>query len=250
MKTLLNILMLTVAPLLGWSTVYQMGVIEFSTHGRQAVWVEMDGQTINRYPRQQLRIDRIYPGRRHFRILAPGHRRGHRQVIYDGFLQVQPGDRIVASMDGYGQIRIDRRQHRQYRRQPYHRQRHRGHRQGFYQGYGYSGYGYGYPPHHNPHRQRGILPNGLLNDVERQMRQTGFESTRLDIAKTAVRGNRISARQLRQLMEEFNFESTRLDFAQWAYPYVVDKENIVVIYDAFEFESSIHRFQRHLQPRY
>lgn len=83
------------------------------------------------------------------------------------------------------------------------------------------------------------MSNRAFKDLIDLVEDASFESTKVSIAKQGVGNNWITARQLREILERFSFESTRKDFARWGYDYVVDKENIHVIYRAFDFESSV-----------
>lgn len=232
------ILGMLVAPLVFFGRNDQMATLELRMLDRSPVLVEVDGFVVNRMPNDVVRVRQIQPGQRQVRVLLPQQTWGgtRTQLLYDGYVHLAPGETLFARIDNRGRLQLDRHRH-----QPRHPQ-------------GQWGYG---PPHAGlppPGWQlgggqgwhQGVLPNRVLNDAARQMRRSAFEQTKEQIARTAVRGNRITARQLRNLLYAFNFESTRLSFAQWAYPYVVNPERIHLIYDAFEFESSISSFDRYL----
>ncbi|RKX17775.1 MAG: hypothetical protein DRP35_10355 [Candidatus Zixiibacteriota bacterium] len=77
---------------------------------------------------------------------------------------------------------------------------------------------------------------GLKQMISRQ----AFDSSRLKIARQAIRHNGISSDQLLQLVMLLSFESSKLKLAKFAYPYVADKENFFVVNNAFSFSSSIN----------
>lgn len=237
MKRFWITLVLLAAPLVFLGRNHQMATIELRMLDRSAVLVEVDGFVVNRFPNDFVRVRSLQPGQRHIRVLLPQQTWGgtRTQILYDGFVRLAPGEQLFATMDRRGRFQVDRQRNRHPHGGPPGQGFGRPH-QGQY--YGQTGWGHQW--------DQGVMPNRILNDVERQMRRTGFEQTKEQIARTAVRGNRITSRQLRQLLYEFNFESTRLSFAKWAYPYVVDPERIHLIFDAFTFESSISNFDRFL----
>lgn len=224
-------------PLVFFGSNHQMAAVELRMLDRSAVFIEVDGFVVNRFPSDFVRVRDLRPGQRHIRVLLPRQAWSgtHTQILYDGFLRLAPGEQLFATMDRRGRFQADR----QRNRHPY---------------AGPPGQSLGRPHHGqyfgNPGRgnswNQGVMPNRILNGVERQMRRSPIEQTKEQIARTAVRGNRITARQLRNLLYAFNFESTRVSFARWALPYVVNPERIHIIYDAFTLESSIRNFDRHV----
>lgn len=77
--------------------------------------------------------------------------------------------------------------------------------------------------------------NGLMNTL----RGMHFESSKMSVARNAIRANRLSARQAADLVGVMTFDSSRLELAKMAYLSTVDKENFFLVYDVFTFESSI-----------
>ncbi|TCJ18643.1 DUF4476 domain-containing protein [Flaviaesturariibacter flavus] len=71
-----------------------------------------------------------------------------------------------------------------------------------------------------------------------QLRAERFDNTKLTLAKDALAYNRVSAAQVKQLMQLFTFDSDRLEMAKAAYPRTVDKNNYFQVMDAFEFSNS------------
>ena len=75
------------------------------------------------------------------------------------------------------------------------------------------------------------------------------ESTRIAIAREAIRKNSILSEDLKTLLEQFEYETSRLEFAKFAYDYVCDKERFYYVYDAFKFDTSIQELQNYTSRR-
>jgi len=82
------------------------------------------------------------------------------------------------------------------------------------------------------------------------MQRASFESSRKSMLRQALQGQYISSYQLRLLLFLFDFESSRLEMARLAYPHLIDPQNIALIYDVFEYESSIKHLEDYLHNRY
>ncbi|MFD2513912.1 DUF4476 domain-containing protein [Pontibacter locisalis] len=77
------------------------------------------------------------------------------------------------------------------------------------------------------------------------MRSRDFESTKLSIARDAVRNGSILAEDLKRVLQQFDYETTRVEFAKYAYDYLCDKEHFYYIYDLFRFDSSVQELERY-----
>ena len=93
-------------------------------------------------------------------------------------------------------------------------------------------YGYGTPAY-----SYGMDPIAF-NELKHTISRTSFDSNKLDIAKFAVTGNRMTSMQVAEITRMFTFESTRLDFAKYAYRFVVDPGSYFMVANAFTFSSS------------
>lgn len=95
----------------------------------------------------------------------------------------------------------------------------------------------------------GVMTTGGYNQLIDQIRKASFESSKVSVANTALRNNRISVAQLVGILNEFSFESTRLDFAKSSYRYVADKRNYFQVNDVFTFQSSKDDLNEFLQKQ-
>lgn len=99
----------------------------------------------------------------------------------------------------------------------------------------------GLPYYHQMQQFNGFWPMDMnaFAALKQSIAGAAFESTRLDIARSVISRQYITAAQLRELLQLFTFESTKLEFAKFAYPQVIDRQNIFMIYDVFRFNSSV-----------
>jgi hypothetical protein len=114
------------------------------------------------------------------------------------------------------------------------------------------------PPRYEPVPPRYEEPaSGCRNLLDRYdmdrlidaMKGRDFESTRLTIAREAVRNSSILSEDLRQVLLQFEFESTRLEFAKFAYDSVCDKERFYYIYDAFQSDHHVRELEQYTSRR-
>jgi len=85
---------------------------------------------------------------------------------------------------------------------------------------------------------KGQMSEGRLNDLILQIRKASFETSKESVAKQAIRSNKVTCKQLLQIINEFSFESTKLQVAKDAYKSVLDRNNYYLLNDAFTFQSS------------
>ncbi|TCZ67320.1 DUF4476 domain-containing protein [Flaviaesturariibacter aridisoli] len=104
-------------------------------------------------------------------------------------------------------------------------------------GYGNGGYNSGNGGYNNGNSY-GAMNTSSFNALLQQVRAETFDNTKLTIIKDALATNRVTAVQVKQLMQLFTFDNDRLELAKAAYPRTTDKNNYFQVNDAFEFSSS------------
>lgn len=277
MKNLILLLLLSPLSLIASHT--QLGKLQIRSDNHQRILVEVDGHTINWFPAATVTARNLNPGYHHLQIASTFWSMGaqRQQILFRGQVFVEPNRSTLAVMDRNGRLYIQGQPiqpnqqmnptvsqgprqvcatcHQQYIGQHQCGQAYNGAYQG---GYNNGGYGQTYPNYpnngYNGYNESGqynsyngygntngygAMNNRAFKDLTDLIEDASFESTKVSVAKQGVSSNWITSRQLRDILELFSFESTKTDFARWAYDYVVDKQNIHVIYKAFDFESSI-----------
>ncbi len=107
------------------------------------------------------------------------------------------------------------------------------------------------PPRYDRHNDycRNLLTQEDVDRLADAMKSRSFESTKLTIAREAVRTGSIVAEDLKFILGQFDYESTRVEFAKFAYDYVCDREHFYYVYDAFEFDSSVRELEEYTSRR-
>ena len=107
------------------------------------------------------------------------------------------------------------------------------------------------PPRYDDYNSncRNLLTAQELDRVIQAMNSRNFESTKLTIAREAVRNSSILAEDLKRLLQQFEYENTQVEFAKFAYDYLCDREHLYYIYDVFRFDSSVQELERYTRRR-
>ncbi|MEZ4978850.1 MAG: DUF4476 domain-containing protein [Chitinophagales bacterium] len=84
--------------------------------------------------------------------------------------------------------------------------------------------------------------NSLLGSLQAK----SWDEDKLTIAKQATSANCLTSAQIRNVMQVFQWEDTRLDYAKFAYAYCLDKQNYYQVNDAFEWDDSIGKLNKHI----
>ncbi len=106
-----------------------------------------------------------------------------------------------------------------------------------------------YPRHDRYDECRNLLSSYELERLMDAMDNRSLESTKLSIARDALRNNSIMAEDLKRLLGQFDHESTRVEFAKYAYDYVCDRERFYYVYDTFKFDSSVRELEEYVSRR-
>lgn len=209
--------------------------IEIYNNAYRPVRVELNGHLIHEGSRGSYGITHLAPGRHQLTIFEL--RRGHHRprIIYRRYLRLRPGHEAIVRISRRGHVKVSVR------------------KAIYCSSCGKFSYG--------SHACSIIYNTGDMNShpamrpstfriIKTSMQRTSFESARKIMMRQALQGQYISSYQLRQLLFLFDFESSRLEMARLAYPHLIDPQNIALIYDVFEYESSIKHLNAYLDSRY
>lgn len=76
-----------------------------------------------------------------------------------------------------------------------------------------------------------------------------FSDSKMTTAKQATKNKCLTCEQIKAIMLLFTFEEDKLEFAQYAYDKAMDQDSYYLVYDAFEFESSIDELNEYIEMR-
>jgi hypothetical protein len=92
-----------------------------------------------------------------------------------------------------------------------------------------------------------VMKDDYFNSLKSTVGSKSFENTKKDIITSGIDENYFTSVQLKELLSLFSFENTKLEIAKYAYRKICDKQNFSVIYDAFQFESSVNELTEWLK---
>lgn len=104
----------------------------------------------------------------------------------------------------------------------------------------------------NDNRNDNGYGNGNVMSYERfqQLKQSvereSFDNKKMDLLRSTLPYNRVSAQQVRELAQLIQFEQTRLELAKFAYRYTTDRNNYFVVNDVFNFGNSKTELTRYI----
>jgi len=209
--------------------------LEIQNNASRPVIIELNGQTLQKLPRGSYRTTYLSPGRHQLTILEVG--RGHHRprVIYNRFLRLRPGHEAIVRISRRGRVRVH------VRKSVY---------CSSCGSYYYGSHSCGTLYDNDYVNGHAAMRPGAFRALKASMQRAAFESSRKSIMRQALQRQYLSSRQLRELLLLFDFESTRLEMARFAYSRVSDPQNIALIFDAFEYESSIRQYEDFLNSRF
>ncbi len=88
-----------------------------------------------------------------------------------------------------------------------------------------------------------------FKDLKSSIGNRNFETSNVDVLKSALQKNYVSSEQLKELLGFFTFESNKLDVAKFAYKRVCDTKNFFKVYDAFGFDSSVEELKNYISGK-
>ncbi len=190
-------------------------------------------------------FDQVSPGEHSLKVMREGvNVPPQGNVIFDGKIKVPAGQDIYAVIDEYNSFQV-------YKKKSYGEKRNVPYGEFFTK---CSGDGSTRKPEKNDEtttdecRYR-IMKKEDFIELKSSINNRAFESTNIDILKSAIDANQFSAEQVRQLLGYFTFESNKLEIAKYSYKKVCDTKNFFKVYDAFDFDSSIQELKNYISGK-
>lgn len=83
-----------------------------------------------------------------------------------------------------------------------------------------------------------VLSAAEFEEVYATIERESYDKTRLNVAKQVVEANKMTAKQIEQIMKLFSFEGNKLEFAKFAYPFCLDPNKYYLVNEAFSYDGS------------
>lgn len=93
------------------------------------------------------------------------------------------------------------------------------------------------------------MTDGEFQQFKQTVSNERFESTRVEIAKTAMINNLFTTAQVRDLLGLFSFDNNKMEIAKHAYRFTVDRNNFFQLSNVFSFSSSRDELMRFIQEQ-
>jgi len=187
-------------------------VLKLSIYDNSSFCVVIDGQRYNLH-QSWYNFPNLSPGNHQVKIIKHGYNSHYNKhykgnYIFSGYIFVPGATEITAMLDRYNRLRI-------IEKRPL-----------------YSNYGINHHNSRDHYNSERLMTYREFEQLKNTMYATSFDNTRLMIAKRAIRLNRVTSRQILELLETLTFESNRLQLAKFAYAYTVDKERYFIVFSA------------------
>ncbi len=93
---------------------------------------------------------------------------------------------------------------------------------------------------------QGIMSYREFEALKARIRQNTFDKKRVETAKNLTKQNVLSSNQVVEIVQLITSDNNRLDYAKFAYDYVSDRENYMIVVESMAFDSSKKELQRYL----
>lgn len=191
-------------------------------------------------------LQNVYDGYHEIAVYEekPGnrHRYGNgERLVFSGRIFVPENKNIEAVVDkrsGYQVVRESLLHPYNHNNQGHNNHDHRGdHGVNNYGNHGYNG----------DYRQNYGMNEDQFRILLRTIDEKSFNSSKVEIVKTALIHHRVSSRQVLEIARRLTFESAKLDIAKYAYNRTIDPENYFLVNSAFYFASSSEELGRYIR---
>ena len=189
--------------------------------------VFLDGNRINEYPSDVVKLNKIYPGKHYIRIKVIG-KRFNREISQRVYLKRNHRTKFL--INSYGRrrnldlVKVHEKPFYNYAEVP-----HRGQKKGYHK----------YKNHRRGEYEM-VNMDRLIHGLNRQR----FDDEKVYFTKSALARRSLYAEDLLRILNRLTFESNKVKIADFAYNRVIDKENFYIVYDAFRFQSSIRQLNK------
>jgi hypothetical protein len=97
---------------------------------------------------------------------------------------------------------------------------------------------------------QGIMSYKEFEALKARIRQNTFDKKRVETAKTLTKQSVLTSNQVVEIVQIITSDNNRLDYAKFAYDYVSDRENYMIVVETMAFDSSKKDLQRYLDANH
>ncbi|MBL7922656.1 MAG: DUF4476 domain-containing protein [Bacteroidia bacterium] len=237
MKNLISTLVVSTLFAVSVNADHRLSDLRLRTYDKRPVSVSLN-ERLYQSAGNALLIEAIQPGRHHLKVWTfrhhPHHYMGERVLLYNGIIDVPASSEVRAMITRDRRLRINE----------------------IIPLFAPAPFDPYYGPYPVPAPVPAPGPWGTLplcmQDAEfdallSTLQQQGFESTRMTIARQAIRQHgAVSTAQVADLMNLMSFESSRLELAKFAYAYCIDPGRYFQLYNEFSFDSSVQELSAYI----
>lgn len=96
-------------------------------------------------------------------------------------------------------------------------------------------------------RNQPIFDANQHRNLLHTLHEASFDNSKLLIAKSALRSNKMSTAQIAAIVREFSFDSYRLEVAKFAFNHCADPQNYYLLSNEFTFDSSTRKLLEYIR---
>ena len=240
--TLITLLLLSVAAFAN----FDEARLSISSMSNTPIRVLIDGRQVQQSNRE-FRISNLNPGNHRIQIYSinRNQRRGlfgnnREELIYNRTINIRRGTHTDIVINRFGKVftdeqRIDNRYDDRWNDNDWNNDRNNDNWNRDNDNWNRDNNSWGQPMNYERFQQ-------LKQSIERE----SFDKNKMDLLRSILPNNRVSAQQVRELASLISFENTRLELAKFAYRYTTDRGNYFVVNDVFNFGSSKTELTRYI----
>jgi hypothetical protein len=94
-----------------------------------------------------------------------------------------------------------------------------------------------------------VMSDKDFKEFKKSIGNMNFENSNVTITEGMLDQNTVSTKQLAELLTYFTFESNKLDIAKYAYTHTCDKKNYYLLYNSFNFDSSVEELKNYISGK-
>lgn len=240
--TLITLLLLSVAAFAN----FDEARLSISSMSNTPIRVLIDGRQVQQSNRE-FRISNLNPGNHRIQIYSinRNQRRGlfgnnREELIYNRTINIRRGTHTDIVINRFGKVftdeqRIDNRYDDRWNDNDWNNDRNNDNWNRDNDNWNRDNNSWGQPMNYERFQQ-------LKQSIERE----SFDKNKMDLLRSILPNNRVSAQQVRELAYLISFENTRLELAKFAYRYTTDRGNYFIVNDVFNFGSSKTELTRYI----